>query len=301
MSFGGRGRGRGGRGGRPVESGGLLLLRRSAEECGLDSRNIRSLGELAGRSTLFPDIEIHYSSSPGGGESTTATPTGGTTTAAAKRHSAQTIYLIAKSREIHHRITNSVFYVRPTKDVPDVLRYSDLTRSHRHKKRQRLLSVTVDGTPKINSEANLVLSHCLGGRQETEMGRFVPEELVTLSQPQKTLNRRAVSSGHATATAALHTSLTATDAPIDDAAAWEENFGPDDDNDDDVLNKTVRQRSDSTGSAVNNNEKTTAGDELEELSAEEEEEEEEGEDYVTNYYESGPEEGDDDGDDEPTF
>jgi hypothetical protein len=288
MSFGGRGRGRGGRGGRPVESGGLLLLRRSAEECGLDSRNIRSLGELAGRSTLFPDIEIQYSSSPAAG---------GDTPTAAKRHSAQTIYLIAKSREIHHRITNSVFYVRPTKDVPDVLRYSDLTRSH-DKKRKRLLSVTVDGTPRLNNEANIVLSHCLGGKQETDMGRFVPEELVTLGQ-QKALNRRALSS----AAAAFNTSFTAVDTPIDDTAAWEENFGPDDDNDDDILNKaeTARQRSDSTGSAVNNNEKTAAGDELDELSAEEEEEEEEVEDYVTNYYESGPEDGDDDGDDEPTF
>lgn len=291
MSFGGRGGGRGrGRGGRPVESGGLLLLRRSAEECGLDSRNIRSLGDIAARSPLYPDIELQYSSSPAG-----ETPSSIISTAAAKRHSAQTIYLIAKSREIHHRITNSVFFVRPTKDVPDVLRYSDLTRSH-NKKRQRLLAATVDSTPKLNNEANIVLAHCLGGRQETVMGRFVPEELVTLGQ-QKALSRRALIN----ASAALNASSSAGDFLIDDTAAWEESFGPDDDDDEGVLTKpeTARQRSDSTGSAINNTEKTAAEDELDEVSAEEEEEELE--DYVTNYYDSGPEEGDDDGDDEPTF
>ena len=39
--------------------------------------------------------------------------------------SAQTLALIGKSREMHHRLQNSVHYVRPSKDVPDVIRYSE--------------------------------------------------------------------------------------------------------------------------------------------------------------------------------
>lgn len=38
---------------------------------------------------------------------------------------AQTLALIGKSREMHHRLQNSVHYVRPSKDVPDVIRYSE--------------------------------------------------------------------------------------------------------------------------------------------------------------------------------
>ena len=77
------------------------------------------------------------------------------------KRSAKTLYLITKGREMHHRIQNSVFYVRPTKDVPDVIRYSDSTR------------------PPPQIDASAVLSNCLGGRTTTKLGRFVPEELVT--------------------------------------------------------------------------------------------------------------------------
>uniref|UniRef100_A0A7S4JJ13 DNA-directed RNA polymerase III subunit n=1 Tax=Odontella aurita TaxID=265563 RepID=A0A7S4JJ13_9STRA len=55
---------------------------------------------------------------------------------------------------------NSAFYVRPTKDVPDVIRHSDRKR------------------PPSQIDASTVLSHCLGGRKKTKVGRFVPEELV---------------------------------------------------------------------------------------------------------------------------
>jgi len=234
----GRGRGRG----RPAESGGLLLLRRSAEECGLDSRNIRTLGDIATHPPLYPDIELQY-----------LTPED-PTTSAAKRHSVQTIYLISKSREIQHRITNSVFYVRPTKDVPDVLRYSDLSMRSRDK---RLRTEPIENS----SDANFVLAHCLGGRQETEMGRFVPEELVTSGKQKALASRRA-------ANALL--AITNDDA----AAAWEERFGPDDHVDDEGV-KASRERSDSTGSAIQVDKVVAAAgeDELDDLGEEEEDEE----------------------------
>jgi len=74
--------------------------------------------------------------------------------------SPKTIYLISKTREIHHHFQNSVFYVRSTKEVPDVVRYSDRLR------------------PPPSIDAGAVLSHCLGGRKRTRCGVFVPEELV---------------------------------------------------------------------------------------------------------------------------
>jgi len=84
------------------------------------------------------------------------------TIAPEKPRSAETIYLISKSREIHHRFQSSVFYVRSTKEVPDVVRYSDRLR------------------PPPNIDASAVLSHCLGGKKRTfgdGGGVFVPEEL----------------------------------------------------------------------------------------------------------------------------
>lgn len=76
--------------------------------------------------------------------------------------SAKTIYLVSKSREMHHKFQSSVFYVRSTKEVPDVVRYSDRLR------------------PPPNIDSSAVLGHCLGGRKRTRGeggGVFVPEEL----------------------------------------------------------------------------------------------------------------------------
>mmetsp|Transcript_8558 Transcript_8558/g.8710 ORF Transcript_8558/g.8710 Transcript_8558/m.8710 type:complete len:282 (-) Transcript_8558:140-985(-) len=181
MSGRGRGRGRG----RGAQTGGMSLLQRSAQECGLDANNLRALQDLT-RAPLYPAIELH---SNGGGAaqyadaiSTEATakkdqkgkganpkhvkaeePSKPKTLATVKR-SAATISLISKSREIHHRIQSSVFYVRPSKEIPDIVRFSD-------KKRVDLKPLRLD--------ASNVLRHCLGGRKRTCMGRFVPEELVS--------------------------------------------------------------------------------------------------------------------------
>jgi len=258
----GRGRGRG-RGGAPA-SGGLLLLRRSAEECGLDSRNIRSLGDIT-RPPLYPDIELHSSgdaSSASGDQPAQSTSTSNT----AVKRSAQAIYLISKSREIHHRITNSVFYVQPTKDVPDVLRYSDYKR--------KLDRKGIDTSK--NNDASFVLAHCLGGIKETEMGRFVPEELVS---GQKRLRR---------------TFATDVDGYAQDDTAFE---------DLDVKGRLRRQRADSTASAGAGQKENGENEEEREdefYEHEDEDEAEELEDYVINHYESETE-SDGGGDDEPTY
>ena len=65
---------------------------------------------------------------------------------------------------MHHCIDHMesiASYVRLTRYVPDVIRRSDATR------------------PPPRIDASAVLSICLGGRAETERGRFVPEELVS--------------------------------------------------------------------------------------------------------------------------
>lgn len=97
-----------------------------------------------------------------GASSSSSSKSTAATTAPEKPRSAETIYLISKSREIHHRFQSSVFYVRSTKEVPDVVRYSDRLR------------------PPPNIDASAVLSHCLGGKKRTfgdGGGVFVPEEL----------------------------------------------------------------------------------------------------------------------------
>jgi hypothetical protein len=132
-------------------------------------RNIRSLHSGG----IYPDLEWHSSGErklhdgesgvgdlaskvkvePGVKEDPDAKPEGEV------QRTPQQIYLISKGREMHHRFQNSVFYVRSSKDVPDVVRYSD-----------RFL-------PPANIDSGAVLSHCLGGRKRTRAGVFVPEEL----------------------------------------------------------------------------------------------------------------------------
>lgn len=150
---------------------------RSAEECGLDSRNLRSLQDIT-RPSLFPDIKLHSSgdnrllrllehqkegnaSKPEESGVKLETKDEEPKKLAGVKRSAQTLFLITKGREIHHRIQSSVFYVRPTKDVPDVIRYSDSTK------------------PPPQIDASAVLSNCLRGRKKTKLGRYVPEELVS--------------------------------------------------------------------------------------------------------------------------
>ena len=137
MSGRGRGRGRG----RAPPSGARLLLQRSAKEAGLDDGNLRNLQDIT-RPLLFPDYEWHSSGRkghhlpgdpvipPSSGISADASASSGNddngttplTAVAKPKRSPSTIYLINKSREIHHRFQNSAFYVHPTQE-PDVIRY----------------------------------------------------------------------------------------------------------------------------------------------------------------------------------
>mmetsp|Transcript_21810 Transcript_21810/g.62111 ORF Transcript_21810/g.62111 Transcript_21810/m.62111 type:complete len:240 (+) Transcript_21810:104-823(+) len=108
----GRGRGRGrGRGGPP--SGARLLLQRSAKEAGLDDKNLRSLQDIT-KPQLYPKFELHSSGQRRDQEDPD--------NAKAEKRSPSTVYLINKSREIHHRFQASPFHVRPTQEV-DVVRY----------------------------------------------------------------------------------------------------------------------------------------------------------------------------------
>ncbi len=127
MSGRGRGRGRG----RAPPSGARLLLQRSAKEAGLDDGNLRSLQDIT-KPQLFPDYEWHSSGRKGHhlpGEpivqpalSADGTTTNPLTPVAKPKRNSSTIYLINKSREIHHRFQNSAFYVHPSQEA-DVIRY----------------------------------------------------------------------------------------------------------------------------------------------------------------------------------
>jgi hypothetical protein len=193
--MGGRGRGRG----RAPPTGGRLFAERSAEECGLDARNLNN-----NRPELFPEILLHSSgdnkllqtmeedalklqeqqqqqqqqkqqqqqqkdiaaggvkvendgSSPSDNNDNNITPQ---KKLSGTKRSSQTLFLITKGREIHHRIQNSAYYVKNSK-VPDITRYSDFMK------------------PPPTIDASTVLSHCLRGRKRTKMGYYIPEELVS--------------------------------------------------------------------------------------------------------------------------
>jgi hypothetical protein len=178
MSGRGRGRGRGGGGGPRSVSQQYLLS--SAQEAGFDVRNLRT--SSAG---IFSDFELHSSGERRLHQHETKTgqqivdvgvgigikQEPGLASAASEAvasteqpRSPETIYLISKTRELHHKFQNSVFYVRSAKleTMPDVARYSDRLR------------------PPSNVDSGAVLSHCLGGRKRTlgdHGGVFVPEEL----------------------------------------------------------------------------------------------------------------------------
>ena len=196
----GRGRGRGG-GPRSVSQ---QYLQNSANEAGLDIKNVGRSAVIG----IFPDLELHSNGERrllehesdllkekrnGGGKSVgssgssteavanngedntkvkqesntstslTTTQTTDDTSNSNRPKSPKTIYLISKSREMHHKFQNSVFYIRGSKkEVPDVERFSDRKR------------------PPSNIDASDVLSHCLGGKKRTRGvggGVFVPEEL----------------------------------------------------------------------------------------------------------------------------
>lgn len=116
----GRGRGRGGRGYKPP-TGAQLFLQRSAQESGLDERNLRSIQDLT-RPDLFPDILWHSS-----GRNWVAEEESQELVQSKRSQSA--IYSIRKSREIQHRMQSSPYYLRPSEEV-DIARHRKRTASN---------------------------------------------------------------------------------------------------------------------------------------------------------------------------
>lgn len=201
MSGRGRGRGRG----RAPPTGSKLILMKSAEESGYDSR---ALPNDLTRPQLFPDILLHSSGnnkllklkeeqqkqqemeeqqqllqqqkkSANVKIEAAATTTISQKKLAGTKRSAQTLFLITKGRELQHRFQKSAFHVKATKDVPDIIRYSDSTKAQK--------------TPKIDTST--VLSNCLMGRKRTSMGQFVPEELILGQQLRSSMVEDAIAVG----------------------------------------------------------------------------------------------------------
>jgi len=233
------------------------------------------------------------SSDPTSSVAATGTPSERTTPLRTIRRSAQTLALIGKSREMHHRIQNSVHYVRPTKDVPDVVRYSE-SNAHRMNAGAAVASSaggSVSGGGDATAvDATAVLSACLGGRKRTRLGLYVPDELAC-GQRIGARARSASAGGLTDAMAAgKAVSLTELEEIERKRARAGSVGGP---------GGTGRNRATSAGNPGEAGVGAGGGDDLVEH-AQEEEEEEEGEDYVMNYYESEGEEGSDGGA-EPTF
>ena len=224
--------------------------------------------------------------------------------------SAQTLALIGKSREMHHRLQNSVHYIRPTKDVPDVIRYSererelsydggdgdggdnDITNGNKHRGGNRSGSRHTPTTSDPTAvDASVVLSACLGGRKRTRLGMFVPDEL---AHGQRTNVRRGRSASAGGAVGGLGDALAAGRAvrlteleEIERKRARAGSVG--------LANAAAaaagRGRTTSVGNQADGDDDYYDGEEVEE---------DEGEDYVMNYYESEGDDGSDFGG-EPTF
>lgn len=121
--------GRGGRGGgyKPP-TGAQLFLQRSAQESGLDERNLKTLQDLA-KPTLFPD---HIWHSTEGQKRGAAVADAATSMMEAQqqqnmpivqpKRTQSEIYKIRKAREFQHFMHTSPFYLRPSLEV-DVTRH----------------------------------------------------------------------------------------------------------------------------------------------------------------------------------
>lgn len=125
-SRGGRGgRGRGRFGGNT--SAAQLYLKRSAQESGLDDRNLTTLQDIT-RPALFPDFVFHSSGRPLDPAEVMAAATTTTVNVPLSQpvRTPSTLYLMQKGRDLQHRIQSSSNYVRLTSAV-DVIRYGKQT------------------------------------------------------------------------------------------------------------------------------------------------------------------------------
>lgn len=114
----------------------------------MDGKNLRSL--QGAQRALYPDIVMPASTS-------------------ANLTSRQRT-LIAKTRDLTYKLKNSAFYVRPTTEVPDIMRYEFRKDSN---------------TSRFLPDASNVLANCLGGKKRTALGAFFPDELVKGQQKSR--------------------------------------------------------------------------------------------------------------------
>jgi hypothetical protein len=147
-------------GGYKAPTGGQLFLKRSAEECGLDDRNLKTLQDIT-KPILFPPFKWHSSGIPW----TTQDESPHVVTAKQRPNA----NLIRKGRDMQHALNQLPTFLRPTQEV-DVERYSISSSSHSNKrtKRHKAASAACDAR---------VLAH---------MGRaaniqYIPKELLGLA------------------------------------------------------------------------------------------------------------------------
>jgi hypothetical protein len=151
---GGGGRGRGGS--KSTLSSSKELLKRSANEAGLDDRHIKVLSDIT-RPPLFPDFlwksSGHYWNEEEDAAlktqdllqqhpvktETTTTPPSSTTN---KKLPASMISLIHKQRELTKRFQYSSYYIRPTTTV-DIVRYSDRVDNNKNPMQHRSPDATI--------------------------------------------------------------------------------------------------------------------------------------------------------------
>lgn len=170
----------------------------------MDDGNLRSLQDIT-RPQLFPDYEWHSSGRKGHmlpGDSPVAQPVvsgdvAGSSagnekplTALAKpKRSASTIYLINKSREIHHRFQNSAFYVHPTQEA-DVIRHGK-ERQHQQQRSDLLVLKQMDKTADPNYiPPELLRDDDLGNIYGDDDGAFRKRSLEDLAAEERADRRK---------------------------------------------------------------------------------------------------------------
>jgi len=277
---GGRGGGRGGRGGWAPPSGAKLFLMRSADECGFDSRNLRSIQDYTRPVGLYPDI---YLSTP-----STATQN--------KNSSLSSI--ITSGNEILRRMRNSSFYYQSTKDYVESIRYphnstssSSLLqkmRSNNDKTPNSDVSSKICVQEKerqivdIDDAVRPILACTLQGQMETELGLYIPEELVSRRK------RKMIQQEKGSKTKGALSFLDNLEAKERHRRQRLGSLGSEPSIHDKLLRNIPGDNNDEEEGKNEDGEEGGAGEEEENVSDEEE-------DYLINYYESEADDYDDDG------